>query len=154
MKRYLDLVQDCRATVSEIFPWDLEPRLKQSPRPFLLDVREPREFEQARIEGSINVPRGILEAACEWGYEDTIPELVEAREQEIVVICRSGYRSLLAARTMQLMGYLNVTSLKTGLSGWVDAEQALVDADSEELDEEVAEEIFTPRVRKDQMRPR
>ena len=80
-----------------------------------------------RIPGSMSVPRGILESACEWEYEETIPALVQAREREVVVVCRSGYRSVLAAHSMQVLGYQNVVSLKTGLRGWKDYEQPLVD---------------------------
>ena len=153
MKRYLDLVQDCRSTVPELFPWDLEERLKHDPPPLLLDVREPAEFAKARIDGSINVPRGILEGSCEWGYEETVPELVQARDREVIIVCRSGYRSLLAGLTLQLMGYADVKSLKTGLSGWADCEQPLVDEQARLLDEEEAEELFETRVRKEQLRP-
>ncbi|HQU01953.1 MAG TPA: lytic murein transglycosylase, partial [Acetobacteraceae bacterium] len=78
-----------------------------------------------RIAGSVNIPRGILESACEYGYEETVPELVTAREREIVVICRSGFRSVLSAFNMQLLGYTKVCSLKTGLRGWNDFEQPL-----------------------------
>ena len=45
------------------------------------------------------------------------PDLILLDIRDIVLICRSGYRSVLAAFTMQLMGYLNVHSLKTGLRG-------------------------------------
>jgi rhodanese-related sulfurtransferase len=43
--------------------------------------------------------RGVLEGACVWNYDDTIPQLAEARNQNIVLICRSGNRSVLAALT-------------------------------------------------------
>ncbi len=126
--RLQDLLAECRQHVGEIFPWDLQERLDAGSSLLLLDVREPREFACAHIAGSLSVPRGILEMACEEGYDDTVPELAAAREREIVVICRSGQRSLLAARTLQRLGYRSVTSLRTGLRGWNDDEYPLIDA--------------------------
>lgn len=113
MRRFADLVGDCRATVEELWPWDLAEAMDAS-RPLLLDVREPGEFAALHIEGSLNVPRGVLESACEYGYEETVPELAAARQRDIVVVCRSGNRSLLAARSMQDLGYERVRSLQRG----------------------------------------
>ncbi|MBN2887281.1 MAG: rhodanese-like domain-containing protein, partial [Chromatiaceae bacterium] len=152
-KSYLDLVRDCLSEVREIMPWDLEERLSANPDILLLDVREPAEFAAMHIPGSINVPRGVLESACEWDYEDTVPELVEARERELVAICRSGHRSVLAARVMLDMGYTNVVSLATGVRGWKDYEQPLVDGEGRAVDLDDADEFFTPRLRPEQRRP-
>ena len=154
MKNFLDLIKNCLTDVREIMPWDLETRLQANPDLLIVDVREPYEFEAMHIPGSINVPRGILESACEWEYEETIPELVQAREREVVVVCRSGYRSVLAAHSMQVLGYRNVVSLKTGLRGWKDYEQPLVSRAGDAVDLDDADLYFSPRVREDQMRPR
>jgi rhodanese-related sulfurtransferase len=125
MKTFRDLIDDCLPSVQEIFPWDLAELIISEQPPLLLDIREPYEFAAFHITNSLNVPRGILETACDFGYEDTVPELVKARDQQIVLICRSGNRSVLAAFVMQLMGYKNVNSLKTGIRGWNDFEQPL-----------------------------
>ncbi len=154
MKHFLQLVSECLKDVREIMPWDLADRLEENPDLLIVDVREPYEFDAMHIDGSLNVPRGILESACEWDYEETEPELVEAREREVVVVCRSGYRSVLAANSMLLLGYGNVASLKTGLRGWKDYEQPLIDAQGEPVDLDAADEYFTPKLREDQLRPR
>ena len=154
MKNFLELIKNCLTDVREIMPWDLEARLQENPDLLIVDVREPYEFDAMHIAGSISVPRGILESACEWEYEETIPDLVQARGREVVVVCRSGYRSVLAAHSMQVLGYKNVVSLKTGLRGWKDYEQPLVDRDGSSVDLDDADVYFTPRIRDDQMRPR
>lgn len=154
MKKFTVLVAESAENVSEIFPWDLEEKLQQASKPLLLDVREPYEFEAMHIVGSINVPRGILETACEYDYEETVPELVEARDREVVVICRSGNRSIFVAEVMQQMGYQNVVSLKTGLRGWSDYEQPLFDKNEKEVSEDDAIEYFTTRLRPEQMSPK
>ena len=97
MKNYNDLMQECLETVQEVFPWDLDETIKAGQDVLLLDVREQDEYDAMHIENSMFVPRGVLESACEWGFDDTVPELVQAREREVVVICRSGNRSAFAA---------------------------------------------------------
>jgi rhodanese-related sulfurtransferase len=118
----------------------------------VLDVREPAEFAQLRIPG-INVPRGVLEQACEWDFEETVPLLAGRRDLAIVVVCRSGNRSLLAADVLQQMGFTDVVSLKTGVRGWNDFEQALVDREGQ-VDPDDAERRLAPNVRAEQRRPR
>ena len=151
MKSIDDFLNEALQNVEELFPWDLEERIGTNPDMLLLDIREPYEFDAMHIGGAINVPRGVLETACDYDYEETVPELVEARQREIVVICRSGKRSVLAADVMQQMGYQKVKSLKTGMRGWSDFEQAMVDANGELVDEDAAIEYFTPRLRPEQL---
>jgi len=152
MKTFNDLIADVSEGVTEIFPWDLEEILEDR-SPMLLDVRENYEFDAMHINNSINVPRGILETACDYNYDETIPDLVNNREQEIIVICRSGNRSILAVDTMQKMGYKNVASLKTGVRGWNDSDQALLDYNNQTVDPDQAEEYLKAKVRTDQLEP-
>ena len=154
MKRFIELISDCLTDVREIMPWDLEERLQENPDLMILDVREPYEFDAMHIPGSINVPRGILESACEWDFEETIPELVRAREREIVVVCRSGYRSVLAVHSMQILGYRNAASLRTGLRGWNEYEQPLLDREGQPVELDDADEYFTAKLRPDQLKPK
>ena len=155
MKKYIDYVAEATEVVAEIMPWDLEEKFGECAAPLVLYIREPYEFDCMHIDGSHNVPRGVLESACEWDYEETIPELVTAREREIVVVCRSGHRSLLAAKILMEMGYANVRSLKTGLRGWNDYEMPLVRREGEEpVLETNADRYFAPNVRKDQLKPK
>lgn len=153
VKNFLELIRNCLTEVRELMPWDLVERLEANPELLIVDVREPAEFEAMHIAGSRNVPRGILESACEWDYEETEPELVRARDREMVVVCRSGHRSVLAAHSLQVLGYTRVASLKTGLRGWKDYEQPLVDGGGDDVDLDDADVYFTPRLRDDQRRP-
>lgn len=151
MKTFNQLISDSLKYVEEIFPWDLEQQLETNNNSLLLDIREPDEFKALHIVGSINVPRGILEQSCEFGYHETVPKLVNARDQDVIVICRSGNRSVLAAHTMQIMGYKSVKSLKTGLKGWNDSELALQDINEQPVDIDYAEQILTPPVAAEQL---
>ena len=153
MKNYNDLMQECLETVQEVFPWDLDEAMQAGQDVLLLDVREQDEYDAMHIQNSLFVPRGVLESACEWGFDDTVPELVQAREREVVVICRSGNRSAFAAKTMQDLGYQNVKSLKTGIRGWNDYELPLIDKDGKEVDIDDADEFLASKVSAEQMGP-
>lgn len=153
MMRFIELIRECLTDVTEIMPWDLEERLMQNPDVLILDVREQEEFDRMHIPNSMCVPRGILESACEWEFEETEPELVQARHREVVVVCRSGHRSVLAVHSLQVLGFENAASLKTGLRGWNDYEQPLQDMDGNAVDPDEGDEYFTTRVLTDQMKP-
>ena len=154
MKSYDDLVDEALLRVRELMPWDLSRLLAGGSRPVLLDVREPAEFSMLRIPGSINVPRGVLEQSCEWDYDETVPLLAAGRELEIVVVCRSGKRSVLAADVLLSMGYASVVSLKTGVRGWNDYEQPLVDRADNPVDADTADALLGTRLRPDQHKPK
>ena len=130
MKRFIELIEECKPLINEVFPWDVEDMQQANPEIILVDVREPHEYDSMHIPNSISAPRGILETCCEYDFDETIPELAAGRDKEILVICRSGNRSLLAARTMQEMGFQKLHSLKTGLRGWNESDLPLINKDN------------------------
>lgn len=154
MKRFMELIRACLTNVNELMPWEMEDHLKENPDALILDVREQVEYDAMHIKGSLLVPRGILESACEWDYEETVPELVRARNREVIVVCRSGQRSVLAAHALQVLGFKKVTSLASGIRGWKDYELPLEDKDGNDVDLDYADDYFTPNVRTDQLRPK
>lgn len=137
--------------IKEIFPWDVEDFQAEHSDALFLDIREQNEFDSAHIENSLHVPRGILEQSCEWNYAETIPKLVNARKTPILLICRSGNRSVLAALTMSLMGYESIVSLKTGIKGWNDSDLPLINKNREHVDPDWAEDSLNPTVLKEQL---
>ncbi len=151
--RFIELIRKCLTDVKEIMPWDLEERLLENPGLLILDVREQEEFDCMHIPNSLCVPRGILESACEWEFEETEPELVQARDREVVVVCRSGHRSVLAVHSLQVLGFNHAASLKTGLRGWNDYEQPLQDVDGNAVDPDESDKYFTNRLLPDQLKP-
>ena len=77
-------------------------------KPLLLDVREPWEFENARIEGSTLIPMR------------TIPERMQDfnPDQEVVVICHHGIRSRMVGLYLERHGFSNVINLAGGVEAW------------------------------------
>ncbi len=78
----------------------------------LLDVREKIENDAGHIEGSEHISRGVLEMRIENN-----PAFAD-RGAAILVYCKSGGRSALAAATLQDMGYSNIYSLEGGFDAW------------------------------------
>ena len=86
----------------------LKERLNAGSGPVLLDVREPWEFQLARIEGSRHIPMSEL-----W---ERVTELDPAAET--VVICHRGSRSALVTRALQRAGFERVSNLEGGLDAY------------------------------------
>ncbi|MCK5727144.1 MAG: rhodanese-like domain-containing protein [Thiotrichaceae bacterium] len=152
-KTFKELVADSLPVIEELFPWDVEELIDAEKKVFLVDIREKEEFDSLHIKGSIFASRGILEACCDWGYAETIPELVQARDEKVILICRSGNRSALAALTLQAMGYTDIFSMKTGIKGWNDSDYSLHNAQGELVDADWADRFLSPVVADDQMEP-
>lgn len=153
-KTYRQLAAEAALQIREIEPWNLPAFLLMHPGVLLVDIREPHEFAAANIRGSINVPRGVLESAAEWDYAETVPELVTARDKPVVLICRSGNRTALAALTLGLMGFADVQSLKLGVKGWNDADLPLFDGEGRPVDGDTAAERLEPPLRPEQRKPK
>jgi molybdopterin/thiamine biosynthesis adenylyltransferase/rhodanese-related sulfurtransferase len=104
-----DLLAQAKAHITEVTTEEAQSRLDRS---LVLDVREPEEYEQGAIPGSLHIPRGHLESQVEGKIPD--------REGPILVICGSGFRSAFAAKTLQDLGYQDVVSVAGGFNRWKD----------------------------------
>lgn len=79
----------------------------------IVDVREAEEYQAGHLDQSILLPRGVLEFKISG-----IPELSD-KSSAILIYCRTGGRSALAAQTLQELGYRNVLSMAGGYEDWV-----------------------------------
>jgi len=77
---------------------------------FILDVRQPEEWDDFHIPGSTLIPLGELPSRL-----SEVPE-----DQEIVVVCRSGNRSQSGRDILTDAGFTQVTSMRGGVSEWRD----------------------------------
>jgi rhodanese-related sulfurtransferase len=76
----------------------------------LIDVREESEYAKDHIPGAVHLGKGILERDVEERIPDTGTPLV--------LYCGGGFRSALAADSLQKMGYTNVLSMDGGIRDW------------------------------------
>lgn len=112
-KTYKELMDEARAAVPEVTVDDVKARLANGRRPVLLDVREREEYREGHLEGALALPRGFLEMRVE--------EAVPDKAAPVVAYCAGGVRSLIAARTLQEMGYTDVRSMAGGYTAWKNA---------------------------------
>jgi adenylyltransferase/sulfurtransferase len=91
----------------------LSARVRGGDRVWILDVREPREFEICRIPGSTLIPLGDLPRRLA-----DLPQ--GAAAPEIVVHCKSGVRSARAVALLRDQGFTRVRNLKGGILAWID----------------------------------
>jgi rhodanese-related sulfurtransferase len=75
---------------------------------FMLDVREPTEWDEFHMPGATLIPLGTLESRV-----NELP-----KDQEIVVVCRSGNRSATGRDILLQAGFTNVTSMAGGMNEW------------------------------------
>ncbi len=98
------------AKVPSIDVGQLQQRLKAEPVPFLLDVREPWEYQAGHVPGAQLIPLGEL--------EQRVTEV--PRDQPVLAICHSGQRSLAAAGFLLQLGYPSVTNVDGGTGAWIE----------------------------------
>jgi adenylyltransferase/sulfurtransferase len=103
-------VAEAGNTVPEIVPRELAERMRAGDDLVLIDVREPHEWEIARIAGAQLIPMATLAGA--------LSELDASRD--IVVHCKVGSRSAKAVRQLQAAGFKRVWSLTGGIQRWSD----------------------------------
>lgn len=86
----------------------------------IIDVREPNEFVTGYIENAVLIPMGSLQAQLPAYLQKHLAN--QSTDQlsatPILLYCRSGNRSGVAADFLQKMGYTNVVSLKGGIRDW------------------------------------
>jgi molybdopterin/thiamine biosynthesis adenylyltransferase len=117
-KSQQDFLEEARQLVPEVTVAEVAERRQRGEDIILLDVREKDEVRTGYINGAISVPRGFLEMQVTGQIPD--------RDQDVVVYCAGGVRSLLAARVMREMGYQNVSSMAGGITQWKDAGYPIV----------------------------
>ena len=112
-KTQQDFLVAARQEIPEVSVEEVQERGQPGDDFVLLDVRENDEVRSGYIDGSVAIPRGLLE----FQVGGKIPQT----DKEVVVYCAGGARSLLAAQVLRSMGYDNVSSMSGGVTRWKDA---------------------------------
>jgi len=110
---FLALVNDAKSRIRQI---DIEgyKKLAQSGEPFvLIDTREDNEWNAGHAAGAKHLGKGIIERDIETAIPD--------KNAKLVLYCGGGFRSALAADTLQKMGYQSAISLDGGWRAWQQA---------------------------------
>lgn len=88
----------------------LKQRLEQNESIHLLDVREPSEYAETNM-GALLLPLGQV-------MNGQIEPIEDWKEEEIVIHCRSGMRSMQACMMLEQMGFKHVVNLEGGILAW------------------------------------
>src|SRR5512139_625976 len=109
------LVASAKAEIREVQPDEVEGLLAQGA--VLIDVRDREELvQEGIIPGALHAPRGTLE----WSVDPQSPTFIRGLDpaKPVVLYCRSGGRSALAAQQLAKMGYGDASSLQGGITRW------------------------------------
>ncbi len=110
MPTYREILAQAKTEIDEVTTPDTHDRLGSADTPLFLDVRELDEWQEGHLPGAFHIPRGNLESRIE--------ALVPDKQHEIVVYCASGARSAFAAKSLEELGYTNVSSMSGGFTDW------------------------------------
>ena len=99
-----------RPVINQLEPAQVQDKLAQSPRPFLLDVRTPNEYKSMHISGAELIPLEEVTSKI-----SRIP-----KGKEIICVCASGNRSAVVVRQLNSLGF-QVSNLKGGMQQWMRA---------------------------------
>lgn len=97
-------------TANKIEPIELKKLLDNGDKITVLDVREPHELNICSINGTLNIPMG------------EIPQKLDQLNKDLplVVMCRSGKRSMSVIGFLQEQGFANLINLEGGILAWAD----------------------------------
>jgi rhodanese-related sulfurtransferase len=107
------LVDDSKRKIQELTVQQVAEKLRRGEKFHFVDVREDDEWRTGHARGAVHLGRGVLERDIEAAIPD--------RSAEIVLYCGGGFRSALAAESLQKMGYTRVISMDGGIRGWREA---------------------------------
>ena len=76
----------------------------------LIDVREPHEYAEANMGGKL-FPLGKIQTM-------QVDDIEDLKDEEVIVHCRSGYRSMMACMVLDQLGFKNTYNLTGGILAW------------------------------------
>ena len=89
---------------------ELKSRMDCGEKVTLIDVREPGEYAEFNIGGKL-IPLGKIQAM-------QIDEIENLKEEEVILHCRSGKRSMIACLFLETLGFTNTKNLTGGVVAW------------------------------------
>ncbi|RYY38919.1 MAG: rhodanese-like domain-containing protein [Chitinophagaceae bacterium] len=90
---------------------ELKARMDRGEKINLIDVREPHEYTESHIAGSRLYPLGKIQTM-------QVDELEDLKDEEVILQCRSGHRSMMAALVLDQLGFRNTSNLVGGILAW------------------------------------
>ena len=121
MKTFPELLEEANAEIKSVSPEEVKQQLDNE-EIILVDIRSKDVIEaEGQIEGSIHVPRDMLEFHADQRPDNPLRKEELNPEKKIVVYCGVGGQGTLSTKTLQDMGYSDVSNLTGGTKAWVEA---------------------------------
>jgi len=121
------VLEKARAGMSRLTPQEAAEASGASPSTLLIDTRtEAQRRDQGELPGAIVIDRTVLEWRLDPSSGASIPEAT-GYDLEIIVVCRRGYSSRLAAASLRAVGLWRATDMIDGVEGWIAAGLPLTD---------------------------
>ncbi|MGZ5285644.1 MAG: rhodanese-like domain-containing protein [Flavisolibacter sp.] len=89
---------------------ELKAKMDSGEKINLIDCREPHEYEEANIGGKL-VPLGKIQTM-------QIEDIEDLKDEEVIIHCRSGQRSMMACMVLDQMGFKNTVNVTGGILAW------------------------------------
>jgi rhodanese-related sulfurtransferase len=89
---------------------ELKQKIESGEKVNLIDCREPHEYEEANMGGKL-VPLGKIQTM-------QVEELEDLKDEEVIVHCRSGHRSMMACMVLDQLGFKNTYNVTGGILAW------------------------------------
>ena len=115
--RFVSLCEETKKQITQTDIHAVKQKLENKEAFYLVDVREESEWAKGHIPSAIHLSKGIIERDIE--------KVIPAIDAHIILYCGGGYRSALAALSLQKMGYTHILSMNGGYSAWKHAEYPL-----------------------------
>lgn len=81
----------------------------------ILDVRTQEEYDEKHIPNSVHIP---IDKTDVLPFKEAVAKKLTDKDAKIIVYCKSGFRSDIAAKAMCTLGYKNVYNMTDGIDGW------------------------------------
>jgi rhodanese-related sulfurtransferase len=118
MEQFKALVDKTDAGSAGLQPVAFKPLVEAKEAGLIIDVRQEDEYADGHVPGAINIPRGLIEFRI-WksvGFPDKVD-----MNRQLTLYCLSGARCALAAKSLQDLGFTNVTSVDMKFEDWAKA---------------------------------
>ncbi len=89
---------------------ELKAKMDSGEKINLIDCREPHEYEEANLGGKL-VPLGKIQTM-------QIEDIEDLKDEEVIIHCRSGQRSMMACMVLDQMGFTNTVNVTGGILAW------------------------------------
>ena len=110
------LVSQAKEQIETLLQEDAEAQVEAGNAQFI-DIRDIRELKRdGRIPGALHAPRGMLEFWLDPASPYHKPEFI--MDKKLIFFCASAWRSALAVKTLQDMGFENIAEMEGGFGEW------------------------------------